>query len=318
MKSTQLSKWIVAGAVAAVILAAALPGEAQRRASAQVGPNCSGGVGALFDAIEPAPLSDADTADVLFLREEEKLARDVYLTLAERWQLPIFANIARAEQRHMDLVLLMLETYGLEDPVVDDGVGAFTDPSLDSLFDELTAAGEISLIEALFVGATIEDMDLADLLEITANTENRHLALVAYNLAKGSRNHLRAFVKALAAQGETYTPQYLDQAAFDAVLAAEMERRVWYDAEGEPVPACGAAVGGFGMRRGPGQGGQGSGGGAGECGGTGDCGAGPNGGHQGNGNGSGSGSGSGNGSGSGDGNGDGDCDGTGPHGSGGS
>lgn len=314
MRFTKLSKWIVAGAVAAVMLAAALPGEAQRRASAQVGPDCVGGVGALFDAIEPAPLTDTDTADVLFLREEEKFARDVYLTLAERWQLPIFANIARAEQQHMDLVLLMLETYGLEDPVVDDGVGAFTDSWLDEQFDVLTAAGEVSLIEALFVGATIEDMDLADLLEITANTQNRHLALVAFNLAKGSRNHLRAFVKALAAQGETYTPQYLDQATFDAVLAAEMERQVWYDADGEPVPACGAAVGGFGMRRGPGQGGQGSGEGAGECGGTGDCGAGPNGGHQGNG--SGSGNGSGNGSGSGDGNGDGDCDGTGPHGSG--
>lgn len=316
MKSTQLSKWIVAGAVAAVMLAAALPGEAQRRASAQVGPYCVGGVGALFDAIEPSPLSETDTADVLFLREEEKFARDVYLTLAERWQLPIFANIAGAEQRHMDLVLLMLETYGLEDPVVDDEIGAFTDSWLDAQFDVLTAAGEVSLIEALFVGATIEDMDLADLLEITANTQNRHLALVAHNLAKGSRNHLRAFVKALAAQGETYTQQYLDQATFEAVLAAETERQVWYDADGEPVPACGAAVGGFGMRRGPGQGGQGSGEGAGECDGTGDCGAGPNGGHQGDGNGSGNGGGSG--SGSGNGNGDGDCDGTGPHGSGGS
>jgi hypothetical protein len=312
MRYTQVSKWIVAGAVAAVMLAAAIPGEAQRRASAQVGPNCVGGVGALFDEIEPVPLTDADTADVLFLREEEKLARDVYLTLAERWQLPIFANIARAEQRHMDLVLLMLETYGLEDPVVDDAVGAFTDASLGSLFNELTAAGEVSLIEALFVGATIEDMDLADLLEITANTQNRHLALVAYNLAKGSRNHLRAFVKALAAQGETYTPQYLDQATFDAVLAGDVERQVWYDADGEPVPACGAAVGGFGMRRGHGQGGQGSGEGAGECGGTGDCGAGPNGGHQGNGSGNGNGggagsggNGSGNGSGSGSGSGDG-------------
>jgi len=296
MSFKQFPRWIVVAAVAAIMITTAIPGETQRRASAQVGAQCAGGVGSLFDEIEPVPLTADEETDALFLREEEKLARDVYLTLAETWQLPIFANIARSEQNHMDLVLLLINTYGLEDPVVDDTVGAFTDPGLASFFVQFTSDGSVSLIDALIVGATIEDMDLADLIEIIEFTDNAHLALVAHNLAKGSRNHLRAFVRALGAQGETYTPQYLDQATFDAVLAADMEQRTFYDADGEPVPACGAAVGGFGTRRGPGQGGQG------------------NGGVTGNGNGNGNGSGSGDGTG--DGGGSGDCDGTGPHGGG--
>ncbi len=96
-------------------------------------------------------------------------------------------------------------------------------------------------------------MDLADLYDLMDLTNNRHITLVAHHLAKESRNHLRAFLRALTAQGETNTPQYLDQATFDAILEADMERRMSYDADGEPVAACGAGVGGFGMRRGNGQ-----------------------------------------------------------------
>jgi hypothetical protein len=206
MSIDRVPKWIVAGAVAAVMLAAALSGEAQRRAAAQLGPQCVAGVGALFDAIEPVPLSAAEEEEVLFLREEEKLARDVFIGLAERWQLPIFANIAESEQKHLDLVLL-LETYGIADPVLDEAVGAFSDATLANLYLELSARGELALVDALSVGATIEDMDLADLLGLLEMADNDYIELVAQNLAKGSRNHLRAFVRALAAQGVTYTPQ---------------------------------------------------------------------------------------------------------------
>jgi hypothetical protein len=159
------------------------------------------------------------------------------------------------------------------------------------LYSDLVARGGISLVEALLVGAEIEDMDLADLYLILDGTENDHLELVFHNLAKGSRNHLRAFVRALTAQDEIYTPSYLDPDTYAAILAADMEQRMFYDADGEMIPACGASIGGFGMQRGirgnGGNGGQGNGG-------------------EGNGNG-------GNGS---NGSGPGECDGTGPNGGG--
>lgn len=270
MKSRNFRLIVAAAVVTAVSFA--LPADAQRRASAQVGPDCVGGIQTLFDEIEPVPLSAAEEAEVAYLREEEKLARDVYITLSERWQLPIFSNIARAEQMHMDLVFRLIEIYGLIDPVTDDTVGVFSNPDFTVLYDGFIVDGDESLIAALIVGATIEDMDLADLYELMEFTDNRHILLVAQNLAKGSRNHLRAFIRALEAQGETYTPQYLDQETFDAVLAADMERQMFYDADGEPVAACGAGVGGFGLRRGAGgnAGGEhGSGSGSGECDGTG-------------------------------------------------
>ena len=297
--------------IASFIIAPPADAQQRRRATAQVGAACTGGLQALFDEIEAGFLSDDDVSDILFLRQEEKLARDVYLTLAERWQLPIFANIARAEQKHMDLVLKLIETYGLDDSIADDTVGAFSDGFLAQLYIDLVATGEVSLIDALVVGVEIEDMDLADLYRMIENTENDHVKLIAHNLAKGSRNHLRAFMRALEAQGGTYTPgDYLDQETFDAILEADMERRMFYDSDGEPVPACGGSVGGFGMRRGgqgygSGNGSNGNGDGTGECSGdgSGECdGSGPHGGGNGNSNGSGSGSG--------------ECDGTGPNGGG--
>ncbi len=275
---------LVAVAVILTLAIAAPAAAQQRRASAQVGAECVGGFQALFDEIEPVPLSVAEEDAVLYLREEEKLARDVYLTLFDRWQLPIFTNIARAEQKHMDMVFQVIEVHGLIDPITDDTIGAFTDPELDALYLELVADGESSLIAALTVGAKIEDMDLNDLYELIDLTDNDHIEMVAYNLAKGSRNHMRAFVRALEAQGESYDPIYLSEDEYAAIFEADMERRNFYNADGEPVPACGAEVGGFGIRRGingnsgngsnggnGGNGGQenGSGSGTGECDGTG-------------------------------------------------
>jgi hypothetical protein len=288
---------VLAAMVAVTVFAVPADAQRQRRASARIGANCTGGIDALFDDLEIVPLSAAEVEALAYLREEEKLARDVYLTLAQRWQLPIFANIASAEQKHMDLVYRVIEVHGLVDPITDDAVGVFTDLDLASLFGELVASGESSLLDALNVGATIEDMDLADLYELLDLTDNDHLQIVAYNLAKGSRNHLRAFVRALAAQGATYEPHYLTQEQFDAVFEAATEQRVFYNADGEPVPACGAEVGGFGMRRGPGFGGQPhneGGSGNGSCDGSGNSTGAGNGGGPGNGECDGSGAGGGN------------------------
>jgi len=298
MRNNRSFAWIAIIALTLTGLAITPPAEAQRRSAMQVGPNCVGGIGALFDEIEFVALTDDEAAALAYLREEEKLARDVYLTLAEIWQLPIFANIAVAEQNHMDIVFKALQISGVEDPVTDDTIGVFNNGGLTQMYVDFVADGGLSLIDALSVGAEIEDMDLADLYMMIENYPHDLVQLVAFNLAKGSRNHLRAFVRALAAQGVTYTPNYLDQEAFDAILAAEMEQRMFFDADGEPVAACGGAIDGFGMRRGHGgNGGQdnGSGTGQGECDGTGNAsgecdGTGPHGGSNG-GNGSGAGGG---------------------------
>jgi len=174
-------------------------------------------------AVAAAPvtgLSADDAAGLVFMREEEKLARDVYLTLFEQWQLPTFENIAAAESRHTGAVQSLLVAYGIEDPVTDDAIGVFTDPDLDALYDELIALGSQSIEDALTVGAMIEDLDISDLRDHLAATDNPDIERVYSNLLRGSENHLRAFTGQLSDRGIEYEAAYLDQAEIDAILGS--------------------------------------------------------------------------------------------------
>lgn len=169
-------------------------------------------------------VDDATAADLVFLREEEKMARDVYVTLGQRWKLAIFANIQTSEQRHMDSVLSLLESAGIADPAAGNGVGEFTNVELGALYAGLVEQGTTGEIEALVVGATIEDYDLADLANCTLATTDPTVLNVYANLAKGSRNHLRSFVSQLVAAGGTYTPQFIDAATFEAIVSSPIEK----------------------------------------------------------------------------------------------
>ena len=105
-----------------------------------------------------------------FMREEEKLARDVYTTLGNQWKLPVFSNIANAEQQHTDRIKSLLTTYRLADPVVNDAVGVFKEPALNTLYTQLIARGQTSLAEALQVGALVEETDISDLQKAISGT----------------------------------------------------------------------------------------------------------------------------------------------------
>ena len=165
-------------------------------------------------------LSADEVADLLHMREEEKLARDVYLALYDKWGTRVFQNIANAEQMHMDSVGALLETYGLDDPVAQtkDARGVFADPDLQALYEQLVSKGSTSLVDALTVGATIEDLDIKDLNEAMARTSHDDIRQVYENLKMGSENHMRAFVSNLRAQGADYTPQYITEAEFQQIL----------------------------------------------------------------------------------------------------
>lgn len=138
-------------------------------------------------------LSSAETATLVFMREEEKLARDVYLTLYNQWQLPVFSNIARSEQQHTDRIKALLQTYGVPDPVADDTVGVFVNQQLASLYAQLVTQGQASALEALKVGVLIEEVDIADLQKAISETTHADIAVVYTNLMKASQNHLSAF-----------------------------------------------------------------------------------------------------------------------------
>lgn len=191
-------------------------------------------------------LSDAEAASLRAMRLEEKLARDVYLTLGEAWDEPAFRNIPRSEGRHMGRMAMLLERYGLEDPVTDETVGEFSDPAVKALYDEMTARGKASRIAALQVGAEIEDLDIHDLQQaLDGPVDNADIAQVYENLQRGSRNHLRAFVGRLQALDSGYEAKHISADALALILATEHERG------GRGMAADG---GGRGQGRGRGQG----------------------------------------------------------------
>jgi hypothetical protein len=172
--------------------------------------------------IPASDLSAEESEALLFMREEEKLARDVYNTLYEIWGQPTFTNIAASEQAHMDEVKLLLDRYGLTDPALEPG--SFTDPSLAALYEQLVAQGSTSLADALKVGAAIEEIDILDLQERLAQTDNADIQQVFNNLMSGSYNHLNAFVGILSMQtGETYVPQYLSTEAYAAIVTGKTD-----------------------------------------------------------------------------------------------
>jgi hypothetical protein len=156
-------------------------------------------------------------ATLLWMREEEKLARDVYLSLNDKWQDRIFRNIAASEQKHFDALGSRIALFGLSDPALPT-VGQFTNPTLQELYFSLRASGVQSYSQALTVGATFEDLDIRDLMTALETTTNPSLQTTYRNLLEGSKNHLRTFVFSLQALGQDYTPQYTDPALFDAIL----------------------------------------------------------------------------------------------------
>jgi hypothetical protein len=154
-----------------------------------------------------------------FMREEEKLAHDVYVTMYEKWGLPIFNNIAAAEQKHTDAVATLLDRYDLADPAAGNAMGEFANPKLQALYDQLIVHGNKSVADALRVGAAIEEIDIHDLQERLAGTDNADIQTVYKNLMAGSENHLRAFVRNLKTRsGETYVPQHMTQAGYTAIV----------------------------------------------------------------------------------------------------
>jgi hypothetical protein len=170
------------------------------------------------------PLTLKEEESLLFMREEEKLARDVYLYLYDIWGDTIFLNISDSEQQHTDAVKRLIEKYDLPDPAADNAVGEFENLNLIDLYDLLTAQGTASLIDALIVGAQIEDLDINDLNSQLLSIDNTDIIQVYESLLKGSRNHLRAFTGRLTDLGFDYVPLYISQEDYDAIVSSPVER----------------------------------------------------------------------------------------------
>lgn len=188
---------------------------------------CDNPIAIVLSDINGEPVSAEEMAGLKFMREEEKLARDVYVKLYEAWGLNPFKNIGGSEQTHMDAVAMILARYDIEDPAAGKDVGEFVDPDLQALYNTLLAKGLQSKEEALTVGAIIEETDIIDIQEqIDHYVDNRDITVLYQNLLQGSRNHLRGFTSQLNLLGIEYQPQFLSQEQYDEIIEGDHEHGV--------------------------------------------------------------------------------------------
>jgi len=174
---------------------------------------------------DPTPdgLSSGEIDGLKFMREEEKLAHDVYEAMSALWAHRTFGNIAQSETEHTEAVLSMLTRYGIEDPAANKPAGLFADPDLQAMYDALVTRGSASLVEGLKVGALIEETDIRDIEDMKVVTDEADILGVYDSLLCGSRNHLRAFNNALLGQGVVYVSQVIPQQEWDAIAQSPWE-----------------------------------------------------------------------------------------------
>ena len=217
-----MKKYLTIFAIAFVILShpvSSLAGPGGRQANQEV------------TEVSSYDLSATEIEYLTFMREEEKLARDVYLTLFDRWGVLIFANIATSEQSHTDAVANMLDYYKLSDPVVDDTVGIFVNQELAELYDFLVSEnndidvdGNVDVMDALYIGALIEEVDMEDIQHAIDAADHEEIIELYNRLMCGSRNHLRAYVGQIEVRGDVYESQVLTQEEVDAIVDSPVER----------------------------------------------------------------------------------------------
>lgn len=194
------------------------------------------------------PQSGASSLDyneeihLIYMRQEEKLARDVYITLGALYPAyTVFSNIVISEQKHTDTMKSKLAQFNIPDPVTDDTVGVFTGEDFGlhftDVFNLLTTWGEKGILDGLYVGAYIEELDMFDIVHcpdvivLTDNnigldecgmiyTDSRALLSSYNNLLEGSKNHLRAYVKRIETfiGSGNYEAQFLSQEEVDEIL----------------------------------------------------------------------------------------------------
>lgn len=182
--------------------------------------------------IETSDLTDSELASLLKMKEEEKLARDVYSVLAQKWGSQVFTNISAAENNHLNAIVLLLTSYGSTETSIGEA-GIFADAEVQKLYNDLIAKASVSVEEAYKTGALIEEMDIKDLTSALSGTTNENVVLVFENLLKGSRNHLRAFNLQLTNLGLTYIPVFISQDEYTQIVTSAMEKGKQYRMNGQ-------------------------------------------------------------------------------------
>lgn len=170
-----------------------------------------------------AQLSDTEINGILSLRQEEKVAYDVYTYMFGKYESKVFKNIADNEKSHMDKMKELIDQFNLSDPLEGkvDQKGVFSDKKMQALYDEMVMAGNYGLLDALRAAARFEETDIIDLRKNLASASNEAVINVYLNLESGSQDHLRLLVKYIKEEGISYKPSYLSKEDYDQIMSVK-------------------------------------------------------------------------------------------------
>jgi hypothetical protein len=138
-------------------------------------------------------LTAQQEATLAAMAQEEKLAHDLYVAFADRYDAMIFDRIAAAETQHLTIVRTLLARYGLTDPTAGLADGQFGDPTVQATYDRLLAQGRADLAAALQAGRTVEQTGIDDLRDALPELTAPDVTQVYQNLLRASQHHLAAF-----------------------------------------------------------------------------------------------------------------------------
>ena len=92
-------------------------------------------------AATPTTLTTLQKAQIKFMVEEEKMARDVYTYLAAKITTRKFTNISRSEQTHMNYMSTLITKYKLSNPTTGKAGGRGLRVCAGSSYTRASACG---------------------------------------------------------------------------------------------------------------------------------------------------------------------------------
>jgi hypothetical protein len=169
-------------------------------------------------------LSSNEREILMFMREEEKMALDVYTTLHRKWDINSFDIISRAEQNHLDALRCLLYKYQLSDPIGSNPPGVYANPEIQRLYKELMQEGMTTKKGAYLAGTMMEDHDIARVTNYRPQVDNEDILKVMDELNKASRNHMKAFTNNLLKNyNVVYAPVYINTRQYQQIINGPWE-----------------------------------------------------------------------------------------------
>ena len=161
---------------------------------------------------------------LIYIREEEKMARDLYIGMYNSWGLSIFKSISEEEQEHINAMLELFKMYSIVDPLAGDVPRNYTNQHIANLHTSLLTQGMQSNKDGLKACALQEEISMQDLDLAMKSTQQQAINKVYSELQRDSINHLRSFIHSLEIFGERYMAVKIPQQTVDAIILDKMDR----------------------------------------------------------------------------------------------